>query len=75
LLNIYLKQSLLLKFRVFEQHGIQYFDVTKGKKVEGQEKCIMLDIKNYNIHLYLTQLWQRNKKSWEMQQVVGRGNA
>lgn len=35
----------------------------------------MLYIKNYKIHLYLTQLWPRNKKSWEMQQVVGRGNA
>jgi hypothetical protein len=57
------------------EHGIEYFDVTKRKKVEGQEKCVRLDIKNYKIHLYLTQLWPRNKKSWEMQQVVGRGNA
>ena len=57
------------------EHGIQYFDVTKGKTVEGQEKCIMLDIKNYKIHFYLTQIWSKNKKSWEMQQVVGRGNA
>jgi hypothetical protein len=58
------------------EHGIQCFDVTKEEIVEGQEKCsLMLDIKNYKIHLYLTQLWSRNKKSWEMQQVVGRGNA